>query len=77
MKKEKIIALVEEFYNKVIVQKPSYKKMREEVKFMGLKLRPLKGDLVKLALKDQRKLVKIVWFIGKLDEFLKKRRKGL
>ncbi len=74
MKKGDVVEIVKEFYQKVLSKKPPVEKMREEAKLMGLKLRPVHGDLFKLAAFKNDKLVEIVWFIGKLDEFLHQQR---
>ncbi len=75
MKKGEVVEIVREFYQKVLSKKPPVDKMREEAKLMGLKLRPVHGDLFKLAAFRNDKLVEIVWFIGKLDEFLHRQRR--
>ena len=75
MKKGEVVEIVKEFYQKVLSKKPPVEKMREEAKLMGLKLRPVHGDLFRLAAFRNDKLVEIVWFIGKLDEFLHRQRR--
>lgn len=70
MKKGDLVELLKRFYNEVLAKKPSFEKMREEAKAMGIKLRPVVGNLFDFALQKNDKLVEIVWTIGKLDEFL-------
>ena len=71
MKKSELIDLVKEFYQKFLKKKPPINKMEEEVKLMGLRIRPLTGDIARLATLKTDKFIEVVWFVGKLDEFLR------
>ena len=74
MKKE-VLKLVQEFYRNFLLKKPSVEKMRDELKFMRMRLKPVYGDLTDFVFYQHTKLVQILWFIGKLDEFLQKKEK--
>ncbi len=77
MKKGEVLELVKKFYQEVLAKKPSYEKMKEEAKIMGVSLRPVMGDLFNFATEKKERLVEIVWTIGKLDEFMSKKVKNL
>ena len=70
MKKGELIDFVKELYNKIIVKKPPIEKMKEEVKLMGLKVRPLTEKFLDALNSKNERFVEMVWLIGKLDEFL-------
>ncbi len=69
-KKVDVLKLLGKFQN-IITNKPTDKKMLEEVQMMNFKIRPLQGDISILDLKDKQ-LIEALWSLGKLDEFFKK-----
>jgi len=67
-KDERLIELLNNFQKNINIL-PSLEKMKEEVRMMNFKIRPLSGDVNLLRSLDNRELVSVLWKIGKLDEF--------
>lgn len=64
----KLFRIINEF-KKILLEKPSFSQMFDEVKMMGFKIHPINGDVVHL-IHEKDQLVEILWMLGKLDEFL-------
>jgi hypothetical protein len=53
---------------KILFAQPDYQKMRDEIRMMGFKVKPLVGNVAEVNLQDLR-LMEIIWRLGKLEEF--------
>lgn len=62
-----IFAVIVEFEEKTVRNKPTLLVMKEEVRMMDFKIRPVQGDLSTLDLTSS-KFIEALWCIGKLDE---------
>lgn len=67
-KQTKDIKTVFDDFENLLKLKPSIDQMYEEIQMMKFKVRPLKGDVLSLNLKNDR-FVSTLWSLGKLDEF--------
>ena len=67
-KEERLIELLNNFQKNINVL-PSFERIKEEVRMMNFKIRPLSGDVNLLRSLDNKELVSVLWKIGKLDEF--------
>ncbi|GAB4218677.1 MAG: hypothetical protein Fur009_0710 [Candidatus Microgenomates bacterium] len=70
MKRKKTQDIIDELLNfqKTLEKKPSLPEMFEQIKMMKFKFRPIQGSLINLDF-NNKKLVEILWSLGKLDEF--------
>jgi len=66
-KKVDVFLLLKDF-QELIKKKPSVKKMIEEITMMGLKIKPIFGDISVLNLSN-KKIVEVFWSLGKFDDF--------
>lgn len=63
-----LLGILLEFKKDLSENKPSTDEMFEQVRMMRFKIKPLQGDVSLLNLKD-KKLIEILWNLGKLDDF--------
>ena len=63
-------------FQKLIRQKPPLKTMVEEIMMMGLKIKPIVGDVSLLNLSN-KKIVEVLWSLGKFDDFFQAHYKNL
>ncbi|OQY68170.1 hypothetical protein B6D29_01230 [Microgenomates bacterium UTCPR1] len=70
-----VIELIGSF-QKTLDNKPTVKKMYEEIQMMRFKVKPIKGDLSTVNLNND-KFIRTLWSLGKLDEFFQKEFYGL
>lgn len=63
-------------FQKSLDNKPTLKKMYEEIQMMKFKVKPIQGDLSMVNLNNER-FISVLWSLGKLEEFFKKELKGL
>jgi len=66
-KKLDIFLLLKDF-QKIIKRKPPVEKMVEEIMMMGLKIKPILGDISLLDFSN-KKVVEVLWSLGKFDSF--------
>ena len=66
-KKVDVFLLLKDF-QRLIKKKPPFKKMVEEIMIMGLKIKPVLGDISLLDLSN-KKIVEVLWSLGKFDDF--------
>jgi len=62
-----IIGLIQQ---KVIRGKPSFDEMKEEVKMMRFKIKPLIGNVLSLDFNNKR-FIETLWMLGKMDGYFK------
>ncbi len=65
--KKDIFAVLVEFEEQVLQSKPVLARMKEEVRMMDFKIRPVQGDISNLDL-TSTKFIEALWCMGKLDE---------
>lgn len=65
--KKDIFAVLVEFEEQVLQNKPLLGRMKEEVRMMDFKIRPVQGDISNLDL-TSTKFIEALWCMGKLDE---------
>ncbi|MCL4363798.1 hypothetical protein M1328_01000 [Patescibacteria group bacterium] len=70
-KTDKDILEVISNFQRFLDHKPPLKKMYEEIQMMKFKVKPIKGDLSTVDLKNE-KFIATLWSLGKLDEFFQK-----
>lgn len=63
-----LLGILLDFRKNLSENKPSTDEMFEEVRMMRFKIKPLQGDVSLLDLKN-KKLIEILWNLGKLDDF--------
>jgi len=66
-KKSDVFLLLKDF-QKIIKNKPPVDKMVEEIMMMGLKIKPVLGDVSLLDFSN-KKIVEVLWSLGKFDDF--------
>ncbi|NTU47162.1 hypothetical protein HGA88_06055 [Candidatus Roizmanbacteria bacterium] len=78
MSKKKIdgIERITQFQKTVLAKKPPLKKMKEDVRMMRFKIRPLKGDVSLLDIANNE-FIEALWSLGKMDEFFYRELKNL
>lgn len=59
--------MIVEFEERIIRNKPTIAFMKEEVRMMDFKIRPVQGDISSLDL-TSTKFIEALWCMGKLDE---------
>jgi len=74
-KKVDVFLLLKDF-QKIIKNKPPVDKMLEEITIMGLKIKPILGDISLLDFSN-KKIVEFLWSLGKFDYFFQKYYKKL
>ena len=67
-KEEKLIEILNNFQRN-INSLPPFEKIKEEVKMMSFKIKPLRGDVSMLSFLDNKEMMSALWKIGKLEEF--------
>jgi len=67
-KKNVDVFLLLKNFQKIIKNKPSVEKMVEEIVMMGLKIKPVLGDVSLLDLSNKQ-IVETLWSLGKFDDF--------
>lgn len=70
-KNSKDVLKIFDDFQKMIDNKPSAKKMYEEVQMMKFKVHPVQGDISAFNLKNNQ-LIETLWSLGKLDELFQK-----
>lgn len=69
MKKQtKDIKIILDDFESLLKFKPSINQMYEEIQIMKFRVRPLRGDVLSVNLKNDQ-FVSVLWSLGKLDEF--------
>lgn len=63
-------------FSRILNTKPSEERMYKEVSMMKFKIKPLQGDISTIDFKN-KKLIEILWSLGKLDEFFHREYKKL
>lgn len=56
----------------ILIRKPTYEEMYNQVRMMRFKIKPLQGDISVFNAKNNR-LIEVLWSLGKLDEVYQKR----
>ena len=68
-KRQKVdVFLLLKDFQKLIKNKPTVEKMIEEITIMGLKIKPVLGDISLLDFSN-KKMVEVFWSLGKFDDF--------
>lgn len=71
----KIFSIFNDF-KKILVNKPSLIKMKEELRMMRFKIHPISGDITEFDF-NNKKFIEILWILGKLDDLYEKKYKKL
>lgn len=74
MKKKKsvdLLLILADFQKNILGSRPTIETMKDEVRMMHFKIRPVQGD-VSLLNFGEHKLIETLWNLGKLDEFYQK-----
>lgn len=75
-KKHNDVIKIFDDFQKTMLRKPSYKVMFDEIRMMQFKIKPMQGDILLFNLQDRR-LVELLWSLGKLDELFQHEYKRL
>ncbi len=65
--KKDIVSFLSEIQKNIILSKPSFEKMKEEVCMMKFQIRPLQGDISTIPV-NHPQMIEFLWNLGKLDE---------
>lgn len=71
VEKKDIVSFLSDVQKNIILSKPSFQKMREEVCMMKFQIRPLQGDISTIPMNNPQ-LIEFLWNLGKLDEVFQK-----
>ncbi len=71
-----VLGLLKDFQKNILSNRPPLKTMVEEVRMMRFKIRPIQGDISLFNFSDKR-LIEILWSLGKLDDFFQREFKDL
>jgi hypothetical protein len=69
-KTEEIFELFQ-YFQKSLENQPPVEAMREEIRMMNFKIKPLHGDVSFLDFNNNQ-LIEVLWRLGKLDDFFQK-----
>ena len=67
-KKSRLIDIINSIQENVVYKKPSFSEMKEEVKMMQFKIRPLIGNVFSLNFNNQY-FIETLWMLGKMDGY--------
>ena len=59
-------------FQRIIKNKPSVKKMYEDIRLMQFRVRPIEGDITNIDI-DNDTFIEMLWSLGKLDEMFQKK----
>lgn len=69
--KKDIISFLTDIQKNIILNKPAFEKMKDEVRMMKFQIRPVQGDISIIPVNNPQ-LIEFLWNLGKLDEAFQK-----
>lgn len=67
-KKSRLIDIINSIQENVVYKKPPFNEIKEEVKMMQFKIRPLIGNVLSLDFNNQY-FIETLWMLGKMDGY--------
>ena len=69
-KKSCLTDIISSIQENIVYKKPSFNEIKEEVKMMQFKIRPLVGNVLSLDFNNKR-FIETLWMLGKMDGYFK------